>query len=83
MCFVFGALKIRDRIQNIPFKIVSKASRAPQYRGVLIQDVNFRVALLLGGGVPKIKEGPTLSSRLHMRTEGQTSIQLAIDVTTP
>ena len=46
MCFVFGALKIRDRIQTIPFKIVSKASRDPQYRGVLIQDVYF---LFFGG----------------------------------
>ena len=41
MCFVFGALKIRDRIQTIPFKIICKASRGPQYRGVLIQDVYF------------------------------------------
>ena len=44
MCFVFwGLKKIGDRIQTVPFKIeiVSKASRGPQYRGVLIQDVYF------------------------------------------
>ena len=39
MCFGFGALKIRDRIQTIPFKIISEASRGPQYCGTLMQDV--------------------------------------------
>ena len=39
VCFAFGALKIRDRIQTIPFKMIAKASRGPQYRGTFIQDV--------------------------------------------
>ena len=41
MCFVLGALKIRDRSQTIPFKIISKASRGTQYRGTLVRHVYF------------------------------------------
>ena len=62
MCFGFGAPKLRDRIQIIPFKVIPEASRGPQYRGSLIEDVLF---LFLGcpycwGGTPKIKEGAAL-----------------------
>ena len=39
MCFGFGALKIREGTQTIPFEIILKASRGPQYRGTRIQDV--------------------------------------------
>ena len=64
MCFGFEAPKIRDPIQTIPFKVIPKASRGPQYRGSLIEDVLFfifRRPVLLGeGGTPNIKEGATL-----------------------
>ena len=53
MCCVFGALKIRDRIQTVPFKVIPKASRGPQYRGSLIEDVLFSIfrrPVLLGEG---------------------------------
>ena len=38
MYFGFGALK-GNRIQTIPFRIISEASQGPQYLGTLIQDV--------------------------------------------
>ena len=41
MYFGFETLKIRDRIQTIPFKIIPKASRDPQYSRNLIEDVLF------------------------------------------
>ena len=67
MCFGFGAPKLRDRIQTIPFKVIPEASRGPQYRGSLIEDVtsyfHFSEARIVGGGgagTPKIKDGATL-----------------------
>ena len=67
MCFVFGALKIRDRIQTIPFDLISTASRGPQYCGILIQDgfFHFSGGPIVGGG-PEIKEGPTLGDRVRV-----------------
>ena len=52
---------VRDRIQTIPFKVIPEASRGPQYRGSLIEDVTsyfyFSEARIVGGGggTPKIK----------------------------
>ena len=45
---------MRDRVQTIPFKIISKASWGPQYGGTLILHVQFPFsgALLLGGQGP-------------------------------
>ena len=70
MCFVFAALKIRDRIQTIPVKVIPKASRGPQYRGSLIEDVLFS---FFGGpdclgGALKIKQGATLKIVVIMKT---------------
>ena len=66
LCFGFGALKIRDRTQTIPFKVIPKASRGPQHRGSLTEDVLFSFfggPYCLGGGGGgglKMKEGATL-----------------------
>ena len=66
MCFGFGAPKLRDRIQTIPFKVIPEASRGPQYRGSLIEDVTnyfyFSEARIVGAGAGtlKIKDGATL-----------------------
>ena len=48
MCVVFGALKIRDRIQTIPLKIILQGR------------FFFLGALLLGRGAAKIEESATL-----------------------
>ena len=53
MRFVFGALKIRERIQTIPSKTISTVGR-------LFRTSNFYFSggPIVGGG-PKIKEGAT------------------------
>ena len=64
MCFVFGALKMRDRIQTIFFRRISKASLGPPsvpwdpYSGYLIS-ICVCCALLFGGGA-QVKESATL-----------------------
>ena len=39
MCFDFEALKLWDRIQAIPFKVIPEAFLGAQYCGSLIQDI--------------------------------------------
>ena len=61
--FCFWGLKIRDRIQTIPFKVIAKASLGPEYRGSLVQGLYFLFFLgpvVGGGGANKIKHGATL-----------------------
>ena len=41
MCFGFGALKIWDRIQTIPFKLISEASWGLSTVGPLFGTSNF------------------------------------------
>ena len=51
MCFGIGALKMRDRIQTIPFEVIPKAARALSTMGALLRTSNFYFPdpLLLGG----------------------------------
>ena len=52
MCFGFGALKILDRIQTIPFEIILKASGALSTVGPLFRTSNFYLGSILRGGGP-------------------------------
>ena len=68
----FWGPKIWDRIQTIPFEIISKASLGPQWDPYSGRQISiFLVALLLGGGGgAKIKE--TLECRaIGSRKGGQ------------
>ena len=50
MCFVFGALKIRDRIQTIPFKVIPKPPGALSTVGAFLRTSLsiFRVPIVRG-----------------------------------
>ena len=65
MCVVLGALKIRDRIQTIPFRIIYPRPPGPSapwdlYSGRLFSIFWGPLLLGGGGGVEKFKEGPTV-----------------------